>query len=706
MRLKFPRTLFGQLILGILVVQALVLGVFLSYIIVSSRSAGEIRTKHRLDMQLERLAAVCSRQLASGDIASVHDSLELSRISTSIELARLTDLTGKTLSVSDSGRDHGLDPQELAVLRGAPEKHIFAIQNGQLEAVTPVTLGGKPVAMLWLEPNRSVALNTPNTLVHIALTYGLLALLSNVLPIFLIVRTMTRPLRRLSEATQHLTRDDGRDGAFPLPVTTKNEAGELTISFNTMVKELEEQRSGLMGTLALLDSMLANAPIGFGFFDAEFRYVRLNQFLADVYEAPIETYLGHKATELFPGALAKEMETLLAKVFASGHAIRNVELTGEAFDAAGLQRCWLMHFYPVRAELDAIQWVGVVAVEITERRQTEEALRKTEKLAAAGRLAASIAHEINNPLEAVTNLLYLLRTHETIDANAMEFVTMAEAELERVSEITQQTLRFYRQSTSPTFTRVADVLDSVVKLYQSRINSVGVVVERRFRGEPEVFGFGGELRQVFANLVGNALDAMQSGGKLLLRVREGCGLWPDGTWGEGVRILVADTGTGMSAETLRKAFEAFFTTKQVTGTGLGLWLSEEIIRKHSGSVWVKSRTGSRSGTCFAVFFRVGVGRCGQLFGSGIFLGSSISVEGDGEEQATASRFLRNDKGRVAGWVGRQTCKFSCLYSMLNPWCGRSLKRRWMIVGMRLGCWCGGCGLLRRRMSFRGRKGRC
>jgi PAS domain S-box-containing protein len=617
MRLNLPRTLFGQLVLGILVVQTLVLTVFLSYVIVSSKDASEVRTKHRLDLQVERLAAVCAKGLATGDMTSVHDALELSRISNSIEVARVTDLAGKTLTVSDNGRDHGLDALELAVLKGPPEKHIFAIQNGQLEAVMPVTLDGKPVAMLWLEPNHSVSLNTPNTLFRIALTYGLLALLSNILPIFLIVRTMTRPLRRLREATQHVSRDEERDGAFPLPVTTNNEAGELTISFNTMVQELAEQRSGLLETLALLDSMLANAPVGFGFFDAEFRYVRLNQFLADVYGAPIEQHLGQTGSELFPGELADEVEALLAKVFETGEAIRNVELTGESPDEEGLQRSWLMHFYPVRAEQDAILWVGVVTVEITERLRTEETLRRTEKLAAAGRLAASIAHEINNPLEAVTNLLYLLRTHEAMDEGAMEFVLTAEAELERVSEITQQTLRFYRQSTSPSFTKVAEVLDSVVKLYQSRINALGVVVERGFRGDPEVFGFGGELRQVFANFVGNALDAMTGGGgRLVLRVRYGCGRRMDGAWANGVRILVADTGSGMSQETLRKAFEAFFTTKQVTGTGLGLWLSDEIVRKHGGSIRVKSRAGRHSGTCFVVFFPdVGLDHAEAMVGS-------------------------------------------------------------------------------------------
>ena len=595
-----PRTLFGQLLLGILVVQAAFLTGFLSYTIVSQRDTAKVHTRLRMDMQLDRIAAACSKLLAKGDLASVPDALELSRVATAIEVVRLTDLTGKTLAVTTNSY-HELDEEEEALLGGTPARHIYQIKNGQWEAVTPVMVQGKPVALLWLEPNHAGSLNTMSVLARISLTYGLAALLINVLPIFLIVRMTTTPLSKLRGATQYVIQHPELGGVFPLPVTVANEAGELTASFNAMVKKLEDQRGGLLEALALLDSLLGNAPIGFGFFDAELHCVRANQVLADMCGEETGIDPERKPTELTSNAWATQTELQVAQVFKNGEAVRNVEITCESEEAGGKPRSWLMHFYPVWSG-EMVWRVGTIAIEITERLQAEEMLRKTEKLAATGRLAASIAHEINNPLEAVTNLLYLLRTHETLDEPAIEFVATAQAELERVAEITQQTLRFYRQSTSPSETKVADMLDSVVKLYQSRINAAHVVVQRRFRGQPEVFGFSGELRQVFANFIGNALDAMPRGGQLILRARVGSGRESNGDFSSGVRISVTDTGTGMSAETLKRAFEAFFTTKHATGTGLGLWLSEEIIRKHSGSVRVKSRTGAKSGTMFVVFF--------------------------------------------------------------------------------------------------------
>ncbi|MGO4211310.1 sensor histidine kinase, partial [Terriglobus sp. YAF25] len=233
---------------------------------------------------------------------------------------------------------------------------------------------------------------------------------------------------------------------------------------------------------------------------------------------------------------------------------------------------------------------------------SEEALRKTEKLAAAGRLAASIAHEINNPLESVTNLLYLLQTHPELDSMAREYVSTAQAELARVSEITQQTLRFYRQSTFPVQTQVGEVLDSVLALHHSRLGSARITVERQYDPAVALFGFSGELRQLFANLIGNAIDAMVGGGRLIVRARYGTGRSLRGGWCDGVRVTVSDTGTGMSEETQRRLFEPFYTTKDATGTGLGLWVSDEIIRKHSGTARVKSRQGEQAGTTFAIFF--------------------------------------------------------------------------------------------------------
>jgi len=198
-------------------------------------------------------------------------------------------------------------------------------------------------------------------------------------------------------------------------------------------------------------------------------------------------------------------------------------------------------------------------------------LRKTEKLAAAGRLAASIAHEINNPLEAVTNLLYLLHNHPSLDGEARQYAEMAQGELARVSEITQQTLRFYRQSTRPTHCNLSEILDSVLLLHNARIHGANVEVSREYQPTEDLLCFGGELRQLFANLIGNAIDAVpRSGGRLRVRVRP-AQAWYGDKRAAGVRVTIADTGSGMTDEVRLRIFEPFFTTKETTGTGLGLW---------------------------------------------------------------------------------------------------------------------------------------
>jgi signal transduction histidine kinase len=316
---------------------------------------------------------------------------------------------------------------------------------------------------------------------------------------------------------------------------------------------------------------------------------------------PVERFPGCRGPELHPGLLSSQIEELIVEVFQTGVAIRDVELSTASLDANGLKRCYLMNFYPVRTNDQAIRWVGVIAVNITDRLLSEEALRKTEKLAATGRLAASIAHEVNNPLEAVTNILYLLQTDEHLSQAASDWLETAQSELARVSEITQQTLRFYRQSTSPARVNASELMDSVIRLYQPRLQRAGVVVRRKYLEVEPVAAYGGELRQVFANLMGNALDAMPHGGDIVVSTREGCGRAADGSWSRGVRITVSDSGCGMSALTLQRIFEPFFTTKEATGTGLGLWLSSEIVRKHGGVIRVRSAQTGRCGSTFSLF---------------------------------------------------------------------------------------------------------
>ena len=237
--------------------------------------------------------------------------------------------------------------------------------------------------------------------------------------------------------------------------------------------------------------------------------------------------------------------------------------------------------------------------DISEHKRTSQALLQTEKLAAVGRLAASIAHEINNPLESVTNLLYLARrTDDTAELH--DYLDTAERELRRVSVISNQTLRFYKQSTNAIPITCQELFESVLSIYQGRLVNSRVYVEKRKRARHPVECFDGEIRQVLNNLVGNAIDAMHpAGGRLLVRSRDATN-WKTGQ--RGIVLTVADIGHGMPRQTLSKIFEAFYTTKGIGGTGLGLWVSKEIANRHGGSLGVRSsQKEGRSGTVFALF---------------------------------------------------------------------------------------------------------
>jgi PAS domain S-box-containing protein len=237
------------------------------------------------------------------------------------------------------------------------------------------------------------------------------------------------------------------------------------------------------------------------------------------------------------------------------------------------------------------------AVDVTERRRTEEALRKSEKLAATGRLAASIAHEINNPLQAVTSLIFLARTAGGTNVKGEDFLARAEEELRRAAHITKQTLGFYRESTVPTRFNVAEVIDDVLSLHAGRIEAKCVQVKKHYTDPTEMQGMVGEIRQVISNLVANALDAMSnSGGALHIRVRR----TRHSQNGSALRITIADNGMGMPLEQQKQIFEPFFTTKQETGTGLGLWLTKNIVEKHGGTIRVSSSSVGRTGTVFVL----------------------------------------------------------------------------------------------------------
>ena len=213
-----------------------------------------------------------------------------------------------------------------------------------------------------------------------------------------------------------------------------------------------------------------------------------------------------------------------------------------------------------------------------------------------GRLASSIAHEINNPLEAVTNLVYLAQK-STQDERTLSYLTAVENELRRASAIANQTLRFHKQSTAATTVSCDDLISDALSLFQGRLLNSSITVKKEKRTDKPVECFEGEIRQAIANLIGNAIDAMHPrGGKLLLRSREATDF---STRRKGVTITVADTGSGIPKETVSRLFEPFFTTKGHGGNGLGLWISNGIVARHQGKLSLKSKVGK--GTVLRLF---------------------------------------------------------------------------------------------------------
>jgi signal transduction histidine kinase len=584
---------------GLIVFELVVLAVLSAVLIREQRFELRSRTEQRLEFQARALAAETSGAMKAGELESLQDVVNTLREAPGIRAVQITDPQGRTLVSSDRGMTGNfmLSAVERQYLRELTKATIFSLDEKTREAVAPVRVEGQTRGYVWIYPDESPDQAQLHKLLRYTLLSALFGIAGCTIIASLMARSITRPLAVLMQATRRLIRNPEDTASFPLTVSSTNEAADLTMAFNLMVTSIHEQRTGLSDALALLDSMLANAPIGFAFFDRRLRFVRVNQFLAAMNGLPVNRHLGRTVGEIFGGRMGTALEESIRKVFEQGQPVQDLELTSGPEDNASQMRNWLANVYPVRTEADVVRWAGVILVDTSERRRTEDTLRKTEKLAAAGRLAATIAHEINNPLESITNLLYLMR-QGPLDPTSAEYANLAQHELARVSEITQQMLRFYRQPTVPSLANVGDLLDSVLTLYHGRVIALHVEVARRYEPDVRLRCFAGELRQLFANLIGNALDAMApGGGRLILRVRH--------AGNGGVRVTVADTGSGMSRGVLQHIFEPFFTTKEAVGTGLGLWVSAEIVSKHKGTIRVRSRVRDKhgeGGTVFSVAF--------------------------------------------------------------------------------------------------------
>ena len=259
-----------------------------------------------------------------------------------------------------------------------------------------------------------------------------------------------------------------------------------------------------------------------------------------------------------------------------------------------------MNGAPIMSDRGQLMGVVLVFRDVTQRRQTEQTLRASDRLTQVGRLAATIAHEIRNPLDTVSNLIFLLRHESYPNPETKHYLDLASEELARITQITGQLLTFHRESQCPVQVDLTKVLESVLTLYAPQISMSGISVTSRFDTLRPVRGFPGELRQVFSNLVVNAIHSMADGGRLFLHIYESSLASDPGR--KGVRVTVLDNGAGIPAGVRKNLFAPFYTTKGEGGTGLGLWVARGIIEKHEGTIhFISSVRPSRTGTAFSVF---------------------------------------------------------------------------------------------------------
>ena len=314
-----------------------------------------------------------------------------------------------------------------------------------------------------------------------------------------------------------------------------------------------------------------------------------------IFGLPAETAIGKPLSSLLLSAHAESLSSAMANLKLGREAF--IEATGRS--ASGNHMELSLSMTPHMEAPGILVAFSAIIRDITNRKQAERALLQNEKLASVGRLASSIAHEINNPLEAVTNLLYLLQLR-VADEETNSLVTKAQRELDRVAHIATHTLRFHKQSSDRTEVDLHSVAGSVLELYQVRFENSGIAVINDSAEASPFLCFEGELRQILFNLVSNAFDAMRAGGRLVLRCRD-VTLHP--SCQRGIRITVADSGSGMDKDTLRQVFEPFFSTKGIGGTGLGMWITKDLVKKNEGTIRIRSsvRPG-RSGTTVIMRF--------------------------------------------------------------------------------------------------------
>lgn len=401
-----------------------------------------------------------------------------------------------------------------------------------------------------------------------------------------------------------LVRRDGTelpidDSGAPIHDADGNITGVVLVFRDIADKRKAERELALRN--AELESLFLHSPIGFSTFDRAHRYLRVNRTFAEIDGAAVDAHIGKTIQEI---GIRTDLNLgpLIDRVFQRGVVIQR-EVIGTAAADPDTERQWLMSLYPILVDhqIEPIE-AGLIVLDTTDLWRAQSSLIQSEKLAAVGRLAASIAHEMNNPLASVMNLLYLIAQDNTLHGETREYVDRANIELARASKIATQTLRFAKRSMAPVRFSVGELTEAVLLLFNGRISLNRITVTTKIRGNPHLLGHPTEIMQLLTNLIGNAIDALPPDGRLAISVREATG-WKNGE--AGIAIVVSDAGSGIPHKVRERIWQPFFTTKDDTGTGLGLWLVDEMVRKNGGSVSMRTRTeGPAAGTTFRVFLPI------------------------------------------------------------------------------------------------------
>ena len=304
--------------------------------------------------------------------------------------------------------------------------------------------------------------------------------------------------------------------------------------------------------------------------------------------------VGQPVLRLIPEDLHYEEDEILRKIRAGEridhYETRRTKKNGDSVEVS-------VTISPIRDESGRIIGASKIARDISNRKRVERQLVQSEKLAATGRMAATIAHEINNPLESLVNLIYLARQDSGPGGKVNDYLLTAESELERVSHIARQTLGFYRDTGSPTELYLHELMENVLSVYSSKLLNTGITIDKQFHNDRKVLVSKGEILQIFSNVITNAADAMRQGGMLKISIRQIVSPTQDG-----IQTIIRDNGNGIRDEHLAQIFEPFFTTKGDLGTGIGLWVTKQLVEARGGEILVTSSTeNGNSGTTVTIF---------------------------------------------------------------------------------------------------------